>query len=384
MCSSAGAGSFALLAVGLAFSVKIQLDSGVGFCVLNRICLFNERTGNDGTYGEGVAELTAEEVTNGIGLFGKVAIVTGSNTGIGKETARVLALRGVHVIMACRSLSRCDAARKAIRMELGAMDALHRLLETMELDLSDMSSVKSFADSFLAKNVSLHFLIHNAAVLPATYQTSAQGIELGFGVNSLSVFYLTQRLLPKLKSSAPSRVIDVSSATISMIDRYRWLSTQLPLSEDTFYKQGFLPLPSPFDFSTIGAYSLSKVSSTLLMAEFRRKFRGSGVEFAAVHPGLIPTELTRHSDAVSFLFHVVPGYTDMLGITRAHKTIAQGASTTVWALVNDISQDLYYADNAPHDNCSLKVYMGVISDEKFGGDVWRLHESLLNNLSFGV
>lgn len=369
-----------LAVLGLACFIKLQLDTGVGFFVLCRICLFNERTGNDGSYGEGVAELTAEEVSKGFDLQGKVGIVTGSNTGIGKETSRVLAMRGMHVIMACRSVSRCSAAREEILPFVGAGGAL----EAMELDLSDLSSVRKFSEAFLAKKLSLHYLIHNAAVLPTTYQKSAQGLEVGFAVNSLAVFYLTQRLLPTLKASAPSKVIDVTSATVSMIDDVRWANTQMPLTEKTFYEQGFLPLPSPMDFSTIGAYSNSKVSSSLLMAEFSRKHKGSGVEFATVHPGLIPTELTRHSDVVSFLFHVVPAYTDRLGVTRAHKTIPQGAATTVWTVVNDISDSLYYADNAPHDNCSSKVYMKVMTNIKFATDMWVLHETHLKDVGFAT
>merc|ERR1719401_2533386 len=114
-----------------------------------------------------------------------------------------------------------------------------------------------------------------------------------------------------------------------MIDEARWANTKMPLTEETFYKQRFLPLPAPLDFSTIGCYSLSKISSSHIMAQFRRTLKGSCVEFATVHPGLIPTEFTRHSDLVNFGFHVVPAYTDKLGLTRAHKTSVWGTSRSI-------------------------------------------------------
>merc|ERR1719188_2645054 len=91
--------------------VKTELAKGAGLLFVGRACLFNEITGNDGSYGIGIAELTAEGVTEGVSFSGKVGIVTGANTGIGLESSRVMAMRGMRVIMACRSMARCNEAR---------------------------------------------------------------------------------------------------------------------------------------------------------------------------------------------------------------------------------------------------------------------------------
>ncbi|KAJ0064036.1 hypothetical protein NL108_017641 [Boleophthalmus pectinirostris] len=137
-------------------------------------------------------------------LHGKTAIVTGSNTGIGKATALCLAKRGARVILACRSKERAEAAVYDIRKESGNQQVLF-----MPLDLSSLQSVRDFAQTFLKTEPRLDFLINNAGVIGAGRTQDGFGME--FGVNHMGHFLLTLLLLDRLKQCAPSRIVTVTS-----------------------------------------------------------------------------------------------------------------------------------------------------------------------------
>jgi len=370
--------SSALAALAVLLGCTYQLSKGPGgFLFTTRAAYFYERTGNDGSRSSGFAELTAEEVSAGANFTGKVAIVTGANTGIGLEMSRVMAMRGMRVVMACRSQTRCEQARVSIESQV----AESGLLETATLDLSDLSSVRRFADGFLAAGAPLNFLINNAGIIPTRHEESAQGIELGYAVNTLAPFLLTQLLLPRLKESAPSRVINVGSISQNFADEARWRRIQRlqPLSPEAFNDHPLLPLPDPLSFNSMGVYGATKTSMALITAELRRRLAGSRVEAAVVHPGLIPSNIGTGLPFDHFVFHVLPAYTDALGLTRCLKTVPQGASTVLWTMVNDISGSVYYADNAPHDYSALKAGSAVYLSEEFAAMEWERHERLTSS-----
>jgi NAD(P)-dependent dehydrogenase (short-subunit alcohol dehydrogenase family) len=133
---------------------------------------------------------------------GRVAIVTGANTGIGLETAKMLAQKGAHVVLACRSAAKGQAAVEAILAAKPSGSASSALL-----DLSDLESVAAFARSFTADNQRLDLLIDNAGVMVPPLGRTRQGFELQFGTNHLGHFALTLRLLPLLEKTAGSRVV---------------------------------------------------------------------------------------------------------------------------------------------------------------------------------
>ena len=137
---------------------------------------------------------------------GRVAIVTGSNSGIGFETARVLAEKGADVVMACRNLAKANPKAEEIRNANPGAN-----IEVMELDLSDLSSVSTFADAFRAKHSRLDLLINNAGIMMPPYGKTAQGFETQFGVNHLGHFALTGALLDLVTSTPGSRIVTVSS-----------------------------------------------------------------------------------------------------------------------------------------------------------------------------
>lgn len=142
-----------------------------------------------------------------VDLTGKTFLITGTTAGIGTETVRSLAIHGAHIIMANRNVELSEKLRENIYKETDKQN-----IDIIKLDLSSLKSVKEAADEFLSHNWPLHVLILNAGVYNPPNKTTADGYETTFGVNHLGHFYLTQLLSEKLRQSAPSRVVIVSSA----------------------------------------------------------------------------------------------------------------------------------------------------------------------------
>ena len=209
---------------------------------------------------------------------GRTAIVTGANTGIGYETALALARKGAHVILACRDLKKAEAAVERITAERPAGSARAR-----ELDLSDLESVRRFAEKFAAEHERLDLLINNAGVMVPPYSKTAQGFELQFGTNHLGHFALTAQLLPVLQRTAGSRVVVVSSTAHRM--------GKVDLEDLNFQRRGYRAWP---------AYCQSKLANLLFARELQRRLQaaGSAVLVTAAHPGWTATELQRTAGAV--------------------------------------------------------------------------------------
>lgn len=157
------------------------------------------------------ASSTAEEVTQGIDASGITAIITGASSGIGRETARVLAMRGVHVIMGVRKLSAGLEAKDAIIQQIP-----NAKVDTMQLDLSSIASVKDFAKQINSSGLPLNLLINNAGIMATPFMLSKDNVELQFATNHLGHFLLTNLLLDKMKRTAQQsgregRIVNVSS-----------------------------------------------------------------------------------------------------------------------------------------------------------------------------
>jgi NAD(P)-dependent dehydrogenase (short-subunit alcohol dehydrogenase family) len=215
-------------------------------------------------------------------LQGKVAIVTGSNTGIGKETARGLARRGATVILACRDVGKAQAARDDIARSASGE------VKVMALDLGSKASIRAFAEQFRAAYDRLDVLVNNAGVWATSRSTTADGFETTFGVNHLGTFLLTSELLPLLKASAPSRVVVLSSA-LHYRGKMAWDDLQ-------FSQRGY---------SGPTAYNQSKLANVLFTLALARRLEGTGVVVNAVHPGVVATELSRdYPRLLVKLFHL--------------------------------------------------------------------------------
>ncbi|KAA3676202.1 retinol dehydrogenase 12 [Paragonimus westermani] len=228
-------------------------------------------------------------------LDGKLALITGANTGIGLSTVAELARRGCQVIMACRNLDRGRAAKEVILSQYGSskpdsvkvdvadicvipslttVDSDLLILE--KLDLASLDSVKDFANRILNKFTKLDFLVNNAGVIAKEYATTVDGFELTMGTNHLGPFLLTSLLLPLLERGAPSRVINVSS----MGHYYGGLcKPDLQLRKEAY--------------SSARAYCHSKLANVMHAIELNERMKGTMVMAVSLHPGTVQTELLR-------------------------------------------------------------------------------------------
>ncbi|KAL0882508.1 hypothetical protein ABMA27_000975 [Loxostege sticticalis] len=204
-------------------------------------------------------------------MVGKVVIVTGGNCGIGLETAKDLANRGARVILACRSVRRATAAVAKIVSETGNTDVHFR-----QLDLASLRSVREFCENIIKTEKRLDVLINNAGAGGLGNYKTEDGIHVGMQVNYFAPFLLTCLLLPLLKSSAPSRIINVSS----MIHKYG------ELDFDNLNMEKY--------WSDYLVYANSKLFLNLMTLELNERLQGSGVTVNALHPGVAATNIFRN------------------------------------------------------------------------------------------
>jgi NAD(P)-dependent dehydrogenase (short-subunit alcohol dehydrogenase family) len=209
---------------------------------------------------------------------GRVAIVTGANTGIGLETARMLALKGANVVLACRSREKAEAALARIVAESPKGSASVELL-----DLSDLDAITAFASAFTASHDRLDLLIDNAGVMVPPLSRTKQGFELQFGTNHLGHFALTLRLLPLLERTPDSRIVVVSS-TAQNIGR-------IDFDDLNWEKRSY---------RAWSAYGQSKLANMMFTLELSRRLvaAGSKVRVTAAHPGYTSTDLQRTAGIV--------------------------------------------------------------------------------------
>ena len=206
-------------------------------------------------------------------LTGETAIVTGANSGIGYEMARALARKGARVILACRNKDKGAAAgRRIVQEDPGAK------AELMQLDLSDLASVRRFADEFTSQYDRLDMLINNAGIMRTPFGKTADGFELQFGTNHLGHFALTGLLLALIIHTPQARIITISSGG------------------HRFGKIDFDNLNGEKEYDPGGAYGQSKLANLLFTYELQRRFEDAGIPTiaAAAHPGWTVTNLQVH------------------------------------------------------------------------------------------
>ncbi|HKY90019.1 MAG TPA: oxidoreductase [Nevskiaceae bacterium] len=206
---------------------------------------------------------------------GRIAIVTGANTGIGWWTAFGLASRGAHVVLACRSMPNADAAAARLRAAVPAAR-----VETQRLDVSDLASVHAFADAILARHPRLDLLVNNAGIAWAPQQASAQGHELHLATNFLGPFALTARLVDRLKATPGARIVNVGSNEHH--------AGRLDFDDLDWQRR---------TFASRLAYAQSKVAMLSFTLELDRRLRraSSGLVALAAHPGFSSTDIARNS-----------------------------------------------------------------------------------------
>jgi NAD(P)-dependent dehydrogenase (short-subunit alcohol dehydrogenase family) len=204
---------------------------------------------------------------------GRVAVVTGANTGLGYETATALAAKGAHVVLAVRNVEKGKAAADLItRANPGSNVAVQ------ELDLTSLDSIRSAADQLRAGHESIDLLINNAGVMFTPKSTTKDGFELQFGTNHLGHFALTNLLLDRVLAAPGSRVVTVSSVG------HRFARNGIRFDDLQWQRE----------YSRVGAYGQSKLANLMFTYELQRRLQGTNTIAVAAHPGGSRTELTRN------------------------------------------------------------------------------------------
>jgi NAD(P)-dependent dehydrogenase (short-subunit alcohol dehydrogenase family) len=237
-------------------------------------------------------------------LDGRTCLVTGATSGIGLETARGLARLGAHVVIVGRDRERAESARKAIRESTG-----DPRVDVLLADLSSLAGVRGLAEDFLAQHAALHVLVNNAGTVELKRTTTVDGFEKTFAVNHLAYFLLTNLLLPRLRESAPARIVNVSS------EAHR------------FGRLDLADLQSEKSYAAMRVYGKSKLLNVLFTTALAEKLAGSGVTANSLHPGAVSTRLGTHNGAWAKL---------LIGLLRPFfLTPEQGAANSIFVAASD-------------------------------------------------
>ncbi|MES2488171.1 MAG: SDR family oxidoreductase [Pseudomonadota bacterium] len=273
-------------------------------------------------------------------LNGKVAIVTGANSGIGRITARELALNGYHVFLACRSVER----GQAVVNEIASLSDNSAKAEVLPLDLGDFDSVRRCAETFLARELPLNLFIANAGIAGNKGRT-ASGFEMTFGTCHMGHFLLTHLLLDRIKTSAPARIVVVASEAHRDPKGIDFTK----LKDNTKTLTGF------------PEYGVAKLSNVLFASELGRRLKGTGVTTYSLHPGVVATNVWR----------AVPWPIDRL-MKYFMISDEEGAATTLYcALSPDVAEQtgLFY------EECNLREPSALAKDTALAARLWKESES---------
>jgi NAD(P)-dependent dehydrogenase (short-subunit alcohol dehydrogenase family) len=315
------------------------------------------------------ATSTTDDVLSGVNLKGKRILVTGVSAGLGVETARSLAAHGAQVVGAARDLNKAKAATAQVRKDAADNGGS---FELVELDLANLKSVRACAEQLLAKGKEFDVVIANAGVMATAFGHTADGFETQFGTNHLGHFVLVNRIASLIRNDG--RLINVSSAGHRR--------SNVDLEDPNFERTPYEPFV---------AYGRSKTANILFAVAFDRRHRERGVRAAAVHPGIIETELIRHMSP-SWLQTRVDEINQQLaaaGKPPIHwKSIPQGAATSVWAAVvvpageigGRYCEDCHVGSIVPEEVPASAVTEGVRGyavDTKTAEALWKKSEELV-------
>ncbi|MFM7627451.1 MAG: SDR family oxidoreductase [Gammaproteobacteria bacterium] len=292
------------------------------------------------------ADSTAEEVTVGLDLAGRTALVTGGTSGLGLETARVLALRGAYVLVTGRTLEKAKAA----------CAALPGRTTPIELELERWDTVAAAADLVRTLGMPLDMLVCNAGIMALPRLEQVYGIEKQFAVNHLGHFIFVNRLLPQVKAAPQGRVVAVSSAG------YRWAPDAGIEFDNLSGARGYAPNKM---------YGQSKLANGLMTLELARRLgaEGSSATANAVHPGVINTNLGRHYPAWKRAAGKLIGWTFM-------KSVHQGAATSCYVATAPAlaqTRGLYFEDCNPVVPAPGKH----MDDTALAARLWSVSEGLV-------
>ncbi|XP_050703032.1 retinol dehydrogenase 13-like [Eriocheir sinensis] len=284
-------------------------------------------------------------------LAGKTAIVTGASAGIGKETAKDLARRGARVILACRNREKAQRVAEHIISETG------NKVVVRVLDTADLASVRHFAKEVLRTDDAIHILVNNAGIPgKEVREVTRDGLELTMATNHYGHFLLTNLLLKRLKESAPSRIVNVSSLA-------HFFTMTIDLKDLNFEKRSY---------GTLAAYGQSKLCNILFSVELAHKLRGSGVTVNALHPGTVGTDFfTREEMATTWwrkLFMIVGNFV----IRLFGKDSVLGAQTSIYLAV---AEEVEGVTGKYFDDCKEATTSLLARDLTLARTLWEVSEA---------
>ena len=282
--------------------------------------------------------LTADEATLGWDLTGKLALVTGCNSGIGFETMRVLALRGAHVLGAARTLKKATIACSRV----------DGVTTPLEVELTDLGSIAAAAQMVVAMDRPLDMLICNAGIMGLPERQLTHGVEQQFAVNHLGHFSLVNRLIDQVTTAKDGRVVVVSS------ELHRQAPTQGIKFDDLAWAAG--------DYDGFSAYAHSKLANILFVVELSRRLQSTSASANALHPGIIRTNLARHMSET-----VQAGDWD-------DRNVAQGATTSCYVAGDPALRGVtghYFSDCNSIDPSESAL------DSAAAARLWSLSEGLI-------
>ncbi|MFC9607608.1 SDR family NAD(P)-dependent oxidoreductase [Streptomyces niveus] len=298
------------------------------------------------------ARTTTDEVLRGIDLSGRLAVVTGGYSGLGLETTRALAGAGARVVVPARRRSTARAA-------VGGIDGV----EVDELDLTDLDSVRAFAERFLASGRSIDLMIGNAGIMACPETRVGPGREAQFATNHLGHFALVNRLWPAIERGG-ARVVSVSSNG-HQLSAMRWDDVQFDRGYDKWQ-----------------AYGQAKTANALFAVRLDALGRDSGVRAFSVHPGTIATSLGRHmsEQELADLTTAI----DSSPTNGGWKTPGEGAATQVWAATSPLlagaggvyCEDCDIAEPAAPDTVLGSGVSAWATDPEEAARLWRLSAEL--------
>jgi NAD(P)-dependent dehydrogenase (short-subunit alcohol dehydrogenase family) len=259
-------------------------------------------------------------------LKGTTYIVTGANSGSGLATVEQLVRQGGHVVAACRRVAAGEEATKHLASERGAV-------EVMALDLGSLASVRRFASEFTARHARLDGLVNNAGVMNTPQGRTEDGFETQFGTNHLGHFLLTELLLDTLRTSAPSRVVCVSS--VAHVGLRKEVG-EIRLDDLHFEKRAY---------DALRAYTQSKLAIVVYARHLAKRLEGTGVSVFSVHPGWIRSNLVKHMAPTWVQNVVLRPFSGVLGMMSS----TDGAQTQLHCLLDDDAPSHsgeYYSQNS--------------------------------------
>ncbi|XP_022096266.1 retinol dehydrogenase 13-like [Acanthaster planci] len=291
--------------------------------------------------------------TGDVSLKGKMAIVTGANSGIGRLTALDFAQRGARVILACRNLQKAQDAAEEIKTRTGNSEVVVR-----HLDLASLQSVREFAGKIIESEERLDILVNNAGVYSIKSRTAVtvDNFDFVFGVNHFGHFLLTNLLLDLLSKSAPSRVV-----TLSSIANY-YVKGQMNLTRED-------PSVASILYPHLEGYDISKVANILFGRELARREASRGVVSVSLHPGVIYTPIWKtfmdaDSPLTGVLYHTLSPIMWLLFIDEE-----AGTQTTLHCALDDSVPDL---SGSYFENCQETKPSALAQDDDLARRLWEV------------